>query len=251
MRLSRSCAFLVAAVLAATDAAAQSAPVSIQFQNGNVTVRTTARTPLRTVLQEWARVGRARIVSAENVTGTLKQIELVNVPEQQALSVLLREMSGYVVGEREVLSSGPSRFDRIMLLPRSPSAGNNNNNGPRVASVTTAPPPPIAFVPGDPDDDPNDLPPNAVIRPLTPQQQQQQITNAAALAAARAQQQQQQQQQNSDRNPSEDAVPRPAPAPSNTPANPFFNGTSGRPGEVAPVPQQRTNPLRPNGDPEP
>jgi len=246
MRLSRSGAFLVlATMLVATHAAAQSAPVSIQFQNGNVTVRTTARTPLRTVLQEWARVGRARIVNAESVTVTLEQIELVNVPEQQALAVLLREVSGYAVGEREVLSSGPSRFDRIMLLPRSISA----SNAPRVAGVTTAPPPPIAFVPGDPDDDPNDLPPNAVVRPLTPQQQQQQITNAAALAAARAQQQQQQ-QQNSDRNPSEEAVPRPAPPPTNTPANPFFNGTSGRPGEIAPVPQQR-GPLRPNGDPEP
>jgi hypothetical protein len=245
MRLSRSGAFLVAAMLVATHAAAQSAPVSIQFQNGNVTVRTTARTPLRTVLQEWARVGRARIVNAESVTVTLEQIELVNVPEQQALAVLLREVSGYAIGEREVLSSGPSRFDRIMLLPRSISA----TNAPRPAGVTTAPPPPIAFVPGDPDDDPNDLPPNAVVRPLTPQQQQQQITNAAALAAARAQQQQQQQQQNSDRNISEDVVPRPAP-PTNTPANPFFNGTSGRPGEIAPVPQQR-GPLRPNGDPEP
>jgi hypothetical protein len=250
MRLSRSCAFLVAsAMLVPTHAAAQSAPVSIQFQNGNVTVRTTGRTPLRTVLQEWARVGRARIVNAESVTVTLEQIELVNVPEQQALSVLLREVSGYAIGEREALSSGPSRFDRIMLLPRSTSA----TNAPRVAGVTTAPPPPIAFVPGDPDDDPNDLPPNAVVRPLTPQQQQQQITNAAALAAARAQQQQQQQQlqqQNSDRNPSEQGVPRPATAPTNTPANPFFNGTSGRPGEITPVPQQRA-PLRPNGDPEP
>jgi hypothetical protein len=240
MHLSRSCAFLLASVLIAAPAAAQSAPpVSIQFQNGNVTVRTTARTPLRTVLQEWARVGRARFVNAENVTVTLEQIELVNVPEQQALAVLLRDVSGYAVGAREVTSSGPSRFDRIMLLPKSVGTP----NAPRPATgPNTAPPPPIAFVPGEPDD-PNDLPPNVTGRPLTPQQQQQ--LNAAALAAARAQ------QQNSDRNPSEE-IPRAAPAPTNTPANPFFNGSSGRPGEIAPVPQQQQrNPLRPNGDPEP
>ena len=44
---------------------------------------------------------------------------------------------------------------------------------------------------------------------------------------------------------------RPVTQPTATPANPFFSGTSGRPGEVAPVPQQPRNPLRPNGDPEP
>ena len=241
MRHIRSSAFVLASVLAASSASAQSSPVSIQFQNGNVTVRTTTRTPLRTVLQEWARVGKAKIVNAETVTGTLEQIELVNVPERQALAVLLRDVSGYAVGTRQVASSGPSQFDRIMLLPRSTAA----TTSPRVTSVQTiAPPPPIAFVPGDPDDDPNDLPPN--VRRLTPAQAPGQ-TNAsiaaardAAAAAAAAQ----------NGNPPE-AAQRPA-APTNTPVNPFFSGRSGRPGEVAPVPQQpQRNPLRPNGDPEP
>src|SRR5689334_7674292 len=105
MRLIRTSAFLLASVLAASSTFAQSSPVSIQFENGNVTVRTTARTPLRTVLQEWARVGKAKIVNAETVQGQLDQIELVNVPEQQALAVLLRDVSGYAVGTRAVASS--------------------------------------------------------------------------------------------------------------------------------------------------
>src|SRR4051812_26250172 len=107
MRLFRSGAFVVASLLLlASPVAAQSTPVSIQFQDGNVTIRTSGRMPLRTVLQEWARVGRARIVNAEAVTATLDQIELVNVPEQKALAVLLRDISGYAVGARDIVASG-------------------------------------------------------------------------------------------------------------------------------------------------
>jgi hypothetical protein len=238
MRLIRTSVVVLASVLAASSASAQTSPVSIQFQNGNVTVRTTARTPLRTVLQEWARVGKARIVNADGVNVTLDQIELVNVPERQALATLLRDISGYAVGMREVASTGPSQFDRIMLLPRSVGT----NSGPRPTSVaSTAPPPPIAFVAGDPDDDPN-----PAVRRL-PAAAQQGLTNAAVAAARDAAATA---AQNSDRNPSEDAQ-RPGPA-ANTPANPFFSGPSGRPGQIAPAPpQQQRNPLRPNGDPEP
>lgn len=238
MRLIRTSAVLLASVLAASSASAQSSPVSIQFQNGNVTVRTTARTPLRTVLQEWARVGNAKIVNADSVSVQVDQIELVNVPEQQALSVLLRDVAGYAVGTRPSASPGPSRFDRIMLLPRSTAA----TTGPRPTAVlSTTPPPPIAFIAGD--DDPNDAP--NVRPPNAPQPAGQ--TNAAVAAAREAAAAA---ARNAERNAAEDAQ-RAAP-PSNTPANPFFSGRSGRPGEIAPVPQQpQRNPLRPNGDPEP
>jgi hypothetical protein len=238
MRLIRTSVVVLASVLAASSATAQTSAVSIQFQNGNVTVRTAARTPLRTVLQEWARVGKARIVNAETVSVTLDQLELVNVPEQQALAILLRDISGYAVGAREVASTGPSQFDRIMLLPRSVG---NTSPGPRPTSVvsTAPPPPPIAFIAGDPDDDPN-----AAARRLPAAQQG--LTNAAVAAARDAAAAG---AQNSDRNPSEDGQ-RPGPATS-TPANPFFSGPSGRPGQIAPAPPQQRNPLRPNGDPEP
>jgi hypothetical protein len=252
MRVFRSCAFAAAAatVFMASYVAAQSTPVSIQFQNGNVTLRTTARMPLRTVLQEWARVGRTKIVNAEGVTGQVDQLELVNVPEQKALAVLLRDISGYAVGARADASSGGAQFDRIMLMPRSTSA--TVTTGPRVASFPTATQPaPIQYVPGSPDDEANDVPANLAGRGLTPQQ----IQNNANVAAARAQaaaQQQQQQQQNSDRNPPETAPRAPAAGTGSTvPTNPFYSGRTGRPGEVNPAPQQQRNPLRPNGDPEP
>jgi hypothetical protein len=250
MHLFRSGAFVAASLLLlASPAAAQSTPVNIQFQDGNVTIRTSGRMPLRTVLQEWARVGGARIVNAEAVTATLDQIELVNVPEQKALAVLLRDIGGYAVGARDVSASGApngsptaaARFDRIMLLPRSAPV----TTGPRVSSVVSVtPPPPINFVPGDPDDDPNDVPPNGG-RGLTPQQLQNNANVAAARAAAAAAQ-----QQNGVRNPSEDVQRAPTPATPTTPTpNPFYSGRTGLPGQINPAPQR--NPARPNGDPEP
>ena len=77
-------------VLAAMPAAAQ-APVSIQFQNGNVTIRA-ANAPLRTILAEWARVGGSEIVNHERVAGTVDALTLENVSERYALSVLLRNL---------------------------------------------------------------------------------------------------------------------------------------------------------------
>jgi len=253
MRLFRSGAFVAASLLLlAPPVATQSTPVSIQFQDGNVTIRTSGRMPLRTVLQEWARVGRAKIVNAESVTATLDQIELVNVPEQKALAVLLRDISGYAIGARDVSASGAlsvpngvARFDRIMLSPKTASLAPAPRAGAVVSTVPA--PPPINFVAGDPDDDPNNIQPG--VRALTPVQQQNNANVAAARAAAAAAAGVQ--QPNSDRNPSE-VQPPPTPATNQpTNANPFFSGRTGRPGEINPVPQQQRNPLRPNGDPEP
>ena len=100
----------------------------------------------------------------------------------------------------------------------------------------------MVFVPGDPADEPQQDPNGRV---LTPAQLQQQL-NARAAAARNAEQPQNPQ---NPQNPPDQPVR--GTAPTTTPTNPFFQGPSGAPGQVAPVPQQNRNPLRPNGDPEP
>ena len=248
MRFPSICALTASLGLLAGSATAQS-QVSIQFQNGFVSV-SARNAPLRTILQEWARVGRTNIVNAERVTGSPLTIELVNVPEQEALATLLRGITGYVVGARQVASTGPSSFDRIMILPgNSATVAARPANSPPVAA---APPPAITFVPGDADDD-QGVPVDG--RVLSAAQLQNQIREANARAAGQQGQ------------PAQPVQPEPAartgqPAPgqpttqptTNQPTNrgnPFFTGpTSGRAGAIDPVPQQR-NPLRPNGDPEP
>ena len=227
----------LAALFIAASASAQSPGVSIQFHdNGTVTVKA-SNAQLRTILQEWARSGRTTFVNADRVTGGPMTIELTNVSERDALATLLRGTSGYMVGAREVATIGVSAYDRIVILPPSavpPTA--------RVVSNSPSPTPPqqlpIAFVPGDPVDDGN-LPLNG--RQLTPAQLQQQV-NARAAAA---------QNQNVEPVQNPPAAAPPASRQTTTPTNPFFQGPSGAPGQVAPAPPQNRNPLRPNGDPEP
>ena len=228
----------LAALMVTSAAAAQSTGVSVQFHNDGTVSLQARNVPLRTILQEWARSGRTTFINAERVTGAPMTIELTNVTERDALATLLRGTSGYIIGARPVVTAGASLYDRVMVLPQSTTSPTT-----RVVSTSPSPsptpPPPIAFVPGDPDDVPVD--PNG--RVLTAQQLQNQLAARAAAA--------QQQLQGQQAPPPPDQMARPATQPTTTPANPFFQGTSGRPGEIAPVPQQPRNPLRPNGDPEP
>src|ERR1700704_4950932 len=72
---------------------------------------------VRQILTEWARVGQTKIVNVERIPGGPVSIELNNVPESQALEVLLRAMSGYIAAPRAVDVANLSRFDRIIVMP--------------------------------------------------------------------------------------------------------------------------------------
>jgi hypothetical protein len=111
----------------ATSAAAQG--VTLEFQDGKVRL-TAQNVPVSLILSEWARRGRTTIVNGERVPGPPITIELQDVSEQQALDILLRSASGYLVGARETAMAGASSFDRIYILPTSSRP------------TTAAPPPP-------------------------------------------------------------------------------------------------------------
>ena len=106
---------LLGALASPAPAAAQ---VNLDFQNGNVRLRAQG-VPVSQILAEWARQGRTTIINGERVPGPPVTIELQDVPEQSALDVLLRGVSGYLVAERESSVSGASVFDRIYILPTS------------------------------------------------------------------------------------------------------------------------------------
>ena len=126
-------------VLALSAAPAVAGDLSLQIQNGRVTL--VARdVPARQILQEWARIGQTRIVNVEKLSGPLVTLELVDVPESQALEILLRSASGYMVARRQVPVPGTSEFDRIMILPTSrgtASAGVATPPGAITAGVQT------------------------------------------------------------------------------------------------------------------
>jgi hypothetical protein len=104
----------VAALLCAVSTA--SADVRLTMQNGRVSIVAKDAT-VRQILMEWARVGQTKIVNVERVPGGPMTLELTNVPEAQALDVLLRSLSGYIAAPRAVEAANLSRFDRIILMP--------------------------------------------------------------------------------------------------------------------------------------
>jgi hypothetical protein len=141
----------VAVALGLLSGPAVAGELTLKMQNGRVTI--VARdVPVRQILQEWARVGQTRIVNVEKLAGPLVSLELVDVPEAQALEILLRSASGYMVARRPVPLPGASEIDRIMILPTSRAT---------MAASTTPPPAmtPMVQAPvvdDDDDDEPND-----------------------------------------------------------------------------------------------
>jgi hypothetical protein len=112
-----------AAVLLSCAAPASAQAVRLRFHDGLVTLNT-QNAPLRAILSEWARQGGATIVNADRVSGPPMSLELNSVPERQALDVLLRSVSGYIVAPRPEGSTAVAVFDRIMILPTSAPPAN-------------------------------------------------------------------------------------------------------------------------------
>ena len=112
-------------------APAASAEVQLAIHDGRVTLVATDAT-VQQILSEWARVGQTRIVNVERIPGGPVTLQLTDVPEAEALDLLLRSVTGYMAAKRPAAEPNLSRFDRILVLPTAAVA--------RVP-VTTAPAP--------------------------------------------------------------------------------------------------------------
>jgi hypothetical protein len=125
---------LVTLVLFPTRAGA--GQLKMEFRDGTVSI-SAADVPLTQVLNEWARLGQTRIVNLEKLGGAPLTVELANVPEKQALEVLLRNVPGYLVAARPAAVAGSSQFDRIVVMP-----GTIAPAQPGMRAATPPPPPP-------------------------------------------------------------------------------------------------------------
>ena len=166
---------LIGAAALLIAAAPASADVKLSMTNGHVTLVAKDAT-VRQILTEWARVGQTKIVNVERVPGGPVTLELTNVPEAQALEILLRSLSGYITAPRPVDAANLSHFDRIILMPTLASA----------RPATASPPPPVFQQPGQPfppaqqaDDDTDDQrpAPNVVVPGQAPPQQRGPVFN--------------------------------------------------------------------------
>jgi hypothetical protein len=126
-------AVLFGIAISLVAASTASADVRLTMQNGRVSIVAKDAT-VRQILAEWARVGQTKIVNVDRIPGGPVTLELTNVPESQALDVLLRALGGYITAPRPVDAINLSQFDRIIIMPTLASAR---------PAPSSAPPPPV------------------------------------------------------------------------------------------------------------
>lgn len=218
----QSVAGLLGLLALAVPGAAQE-PLMLRIVDGQVTLRA-ANVPVSAILSEWARVGGTNVVGAERLPVAPVTIELDDVSERQALDVLLRGASGYLLARRPAGTSGASFFNRILIMPAS--------TAPRALPAptpTAAPrlpqPAPVQAEPEGPEEGPGrqNGPGGPVQMPT--------VSPPAPLPV-----------------PAPDAPVSPqVPGVVVTPSNPFGvpTGSSENPGGVTPVPQQQPAGNRP------
>ena len=129
---------------------------------------------VRQILTEWARVGKTRVLNVERIAGGPITLQFENVPEKQALDIILRTIPGYVAVPRATQVADASRYDSILIMatttavaplrPQQPGAGFPSMPGgiPGLpgGNVTQLRPAPLSpgmlFEPPDPDDQMDD-----------------------------------------------------------------------------------------------
>ena len=136
-----------------------SADVKVTIQDGRISIVAKDAT-VRQILAEWARVGQTKIVNVERIPGAPQTLELTNMPEAEALDVLLRSVSGFIAAPRATPAGATaSQFDRIVVMPTTAA--------PRPATSAAAPPPSPTFMPqqmpAQADDDVDDERPQAPV----------------------------------------------------------------------------------------
>jgi hypothetical protein len=90
--------------------------LSLRFADGRVTL-VAKDAPLSRVLAEWQRLGGTRFVNTERLPGTPVTITLTDVPERQALAILLRPYSGYMVSPAPAGSRNASAIRAVLVMP--------------------------------------------------------------------------------------------------------------------------------------
>jgi hypothetical protein len=117
----RNLALAAALAFCSSPVHAQS-QATLRFADGRVSVSATD-VPVRTLLEDWARLGQTRIVNLDRVATTPITVTLDNVPEADALEIIMRTAAGYMAAPRAVRMAGASTFDRILVMPPSSASG--------------------------------------------------------------------------------------------------------------------------------
>ena len=132
---SRSIVAALIVLLGASSASAQ--VLSLEFHDGRIRL-TAENVQVSRILDEWARRGGTKIVNGERVPGPPVTLQLNDVPERQALEIVLRGAAGYMVLARDTITPGASALDKILVLP-------TTSRAPAAAAPPPPQPPPPQF----------------------------------------------------------------------------------------------------------
>jgi hypothetical protein len=118
--LPAAAAFTLAASLASAQAPAPG--LSLVIRDGKVTLKA-EQVSLRQILAEWERQGQVKVVGADKLAGAPITLSLVDVPEKQALEIVMRGVPGYMAVDRVAQANvaappAASRFDRVVVMAR-------------------------------------------------------------------------------------------------------------------------------------
>ena len=139
---------LVLLLLSCLPAPSSAGGVTLSIQAGLVSLDAQDVT-VREILAEWARVGKTRIVNVERITGGPITLKFTDVPEKQALDIVLRTIPGYVALPRATPVSDSSVYERILIMatttvvaaprPQPPAAGFPAQPTPGIPNMWGAP----------------------------------------------------------------------------------------------------------------
>jgi hypothetical protein len=136
---------------AALPASAQS--VTMSLRDGRVTLVTQNASPAA-ILAEWARLGQVKVVDGERVPGPPLTLRLENVPEREALDIILRGAAGYIAAPRaQALAGAASRFDRVIVMATSPGMASASARPAGTNAARTAAPMPVQPMPAQVEED--------------------------------------------------------------------------------------------------
>jgi hypothetical protein len=116
--MHRTALIIASAIAIGWAGTASAQTVTLTLKDGRATL-TTQNASVRQILAEWERLGQVRIVGADRLAASQPlTISLSDVPERQALDIILRGVPGYMVIDRAASAAGASRYDRLVLLAR-------------------------------------------------------------------------------------------------------------------------------------
>ena len=117
--------FVALALVLGVASVSDAQQLTLQIKDGRVTLDA-AGVPARQILAEWARVGGTKVVGGDRTSGTPLTLKLVDMPERQALDIILRNVAGFMAAPRQASAApGASTYDRILVLATSASAPAN------------------------------------------------------------------------------------------------------------------------------